>query len=241
MTTEPQGSKGTLSQRWLAFVFKRGNKRYERNVEHFKRELLSGLRGTIVEIGPGAGANLKYVDPGANWIGFEPNPHMRPNLLAEARRLGRTVDLRDGRGETLDLPDASADAVVCTLVLCSVPSAETILREVKRVLRPGGAFVFIEHVAAPHRTLLRGIQRILTPLWRRMNDGCCLDRETFSAIERAGFTNIRIEPFRVRFPLVAPHIAGIAYRASSSASTENVDAENASATALQSKSTTTSN
>jgi SAM-dependent methyltransferase len=209
---QTQESNGTLAQRWVAFVFRRGNKRYESNVLETKRNLLAPLRGTVVEIGPGAGANLRFFAPDVRWIGFEPNPHMRPALLDEARRLGRPVDLRAGRGESMDLPNESADAVVATLVLCSVPSVEAVLAEVKRVLKPGGKLVFIEHVAAPPGTWLRIVQRALSPLWQRINDHCHLDRETGAAIERAGFASVEIQPFRVRFPLVAPHIGGVAVK-----------------------------
>jgi SAM-dependent methyltransferase len=198
-----------LRQRWLAFVFARGNKVYESKVEERKRALLGGLRGTVVEIGPGAGANLQYLDASVRWIGFEPNPHMRGNLVKEAARLGRAVDLRPGPAERMDLDDGTADAVVCTLVLCSVPDVDALLREARRVLKPGGEFVFVEHVAAPRGTLLRAIQRLVKPLWRCVNDGCDPERETGAALERA-FADVRLDSFRVRFPIVSPHIAGVA-------------------------------
>src|SRR5215467_8208478 len=93
-------------------------------------------------------------------------------LNEEANRLGMPIDIRIGTADTLSVPDNSVDVVISTLVLCCVPSQRRCLREVLRVLKPGGKFVFIEHVAAPRGTRLRRIQNLVTPLWKRLGDGC---------------------------------------------------------------------
>ena len=86
------------------------------------------------------------------------------------------------------------------------------LREIRRVLKPGGRFVFIEHVAAPEASWLRRVQRWLRGPWGVVADGCRPDRETEAAIRRAGFSRVEVERFRLRAGLVAPHIAGVAVR-----------------------------
>jgi ubiquinone/menaquinone biosynthesis C-methylase UbiE len=186
--------------------------RYELWIAERKRALLGSLRGTILEIGPGAGVNLGYYAPGITWIGIEPNVHMQAYLRKEAERRGLQVDLRTGVAERLEAADQSADAVVSTLVLCSVASVADVLQEIQRVLKPGGKYVFIEHVAAPAGTWLRRMQRILCPCFRFFAVGCHPDRETWTEIDRAGFAEVQYERFRAPLPVVSPHIAGVAIR-----------------------------
>ncbi len=196
----------------MAFMLAHGMRRYERLVADRKRALLGGLGGDILEIGPGAGANLPYYPPGIRWIGIEPNPFMRPYLAREAARLGLDADIRSGTVERLELPDASVDAVVSTLVLCSVSDLKAALSEIRRVLKPGGRFVFIEHVAAPAGTRLRRAQRWVRPLFHVFGDGCSPDRETWKILDQDGFSRVSYEHIRVPVPFVSPHIVGSAQR-----------------------------
>lgn len=197
-------------KRLFAWMLAHGMGRYEQAMGERKQALLAPLRGRVVEIGPGAGVNLRWFAPEVEWIGIEPNPWLHPYLRQEAARLRRPMELRGGSAETLDLPDASVDAVVSTLVLCSVADPARVLREVLRVLKPGGRFVFLEHVAAPRGSRLRCLQRLLRPGWRLCADGCCPDRETGKAIEQAGFRHVAIDHFRGPIPVIRPHIAGVA-------------------------------
>jgi SAM-dependent methyltransferase len=118
-------------------------------VAPYKRKLLADLHGDVLEIGPGSGVNLSYYAPDVHWIGVEPNPYSHRYLHATAAALGRALDLRTGYTEALPAPDQSMDAVVSTLVLCSVHDLDASLAEIRRVLKPGGKYVFLEHVAAP--------------------------------------------------------------------------------------------
>jgi SAM-dependent methyltransferase len=177
-----------------------------------KRELLGALAGTVVEIGPGTGVNLHHYPPATRWIGVEPNAFLRDRLRRAAEGLGRRVELLDGIAERLPLPDASADAVVSTLVLCTARDPAAALRETLRVLVPGGRFVFLEHVAAPRGSWTRRLQRALRLPWAVLGDGCRPDRETLRAIETAGFARVDAQSFRVPLPVVSPHVAGVAWK-----------------------------
>lgn len=212
MTSPPPISDSGFGKRVQAFLLSHGMGAYERRIAARKRALFAGLAGTVLEIGPGAGPNLQHYPAGIRWIGLEPNPYLHPSLRKEAARRGLDAEVRAGTAERTGLPQASVDAVVATLVLCTVGDPAKALAEVRRVLKPGGRFVFVEHVAAPQGTRLRRWQRRVKPLWRRLADGCEPDRETWRAIEAAGFERVDYERFRMPAGLVSPHIAGVAVR-----------------------------
>ncbi|MCC6456294.1 MAG: class I SAM-dependent methyltransferase [Caldilineaceae bacterium] len=178
----------------------------------YKRRLLGDLHGDLLEIGPGAGPNFAYYAADVHWTGVEPNPYMHPYLRANAATQGRTIDLRTGYTEALPVEDESMDVVVSTLVLCSVYDLDVSLAEVRRVLRPGGKFVFIEHVAATTGSGLRRVQNWLQPLWSFAADGCHPNREIWRYLEEAGFARLELEHFNIDVPVVKPHIAGYAVK-----------------------------
>ena len=203
-------------KRLVPWLLARGNRPYERWIAGRKRALFGGLRGVVVEIGPGAGANLPYLHSDVHWIGVEPNPYARPYLERAAQEAAVAHELREGDAERLPVEAASADAVVGTLVLCSVKDSGAVLREIQRVLKPGGRYVFIEHVAAPRGTWRRRLQRLVRTPWRIAADGCRPDRETLQAIRAAGFARVEAEEFLAPAGLVAPHIAGFAVKEAAS-------------------------
>jgi SAM-dependent methyltransferase len=200
-----------LYRRFIAWSMAAGDATQERIYGALKRELFAGLAGTVLEIGPGSGVNLPLMPAEVEWIGAEPNPHMHRYIREKAEHLGRSIRLLSDSAGALSLPDASVDAVVSTLVLCSVPDQDATLREMRRVLRPGGRFVFIEHVAA-EAGRLHAIQRSIKPFWRVIGDGCCPDRDTGSRIQAAGFASVDLVPFEAALPIpiVRPHVWGIA-------------------------------
>ncbi len=177
-----------------------------------KPKLLGALEGEVVEIGPGSGVNLKYYRDDVRWTGVEPNTFLHERIRHRASGLGTPVRLLAGSAERLDLPDGSVDAVVGTLVLCSVGDQARALAEVVRVLKPGGRYVFVEHVAAPLGTRTRRLQETWTPILRHLPGGCSPNRETQGVIERAGFGAIADERFELPtvFGIALPHIAGTA-------------------------------
>ena len=212
MTSTAQTPAPTFPQRLQAWLLVHACPQHEKIVAPHKQELFTGLRGTILEIGPGIGVNLAYYPQDVRWIGIEPNPLLHPYLRAALDARHIAGEFRFGTAQSLDVPDASVDAVVSTLVLCTVPDAAVTLREILRVLRPGGRFVFMEHVAAPRGTFLRGVQRCIRPAWNYFGDGCHPDRETWKHIESAGFASIQLDHFRISSPIVAPHIRGFAIK-----------------------------
>jgi len=209
---EPERHRGGLRQRIFAWLMANCAGRHERMVANRKRALLGGLSGTILEIGPGAGANLPYYPRGIHWIGIEPNPHMRSYLERAAKAAGLEAELREGFADDLDIADSSVDAVVSTLVLCSVEDVAGSMREIRRVLKPGGKFVFLEHVAAPEGSRTRRWQHRIAPFSAYFADGCHPDRETWRPIESTGFSDVQMESFRVPLPVIGPHIAGVAIK-----------------------------
>lgn len=199
-----------LHGRFMAWFMARTDGKYQAFVEGRKTDLLQGLEGTLVEIGSGTGPNLRYLPPGLRVVGVEPNPFMFGHYRQAARNEGRSAELIQGLAESLPFPDDSVDAVLSTLVLCSVKGLGNVLTEIRRVLKPGGRFFFVEHVAAQEGTWLLRIQRAVRPLWRRIGDGCEPDRTMEADLRRAGFREITLDRFSVPLPIVSPHIAGFA-------------------------------
>ncbi len=179
-----------------------------------KQRLLGEIPPTVVELGPGCGANFRYYPAGTRVIAVEPNPAMLGPMRSQADRHGIEIDLRHAGAEGIDLESGSADLVVCTLVLCSVRDPEQVLREARRVLGPRGRFVFLEHVAAPAGTRLRSVQESIRRPWKWLGEGCDLTRDTGSAIESAGFSSVEVERFDAAWSWApwAPLIAGVAIR-----------------------------
>ncbi len=176
-----------------------------------KQGLLGGLKGRVLEIGPGAGANLSYYPKDIDWIGVEPNPFMHQYLEQEADDRGiKHIELYRGTAEQLPVKDNSIDSVVSTHVLCSVNNLDRSLQEIQRTLKPGGSFIFLEHVAADCCTWTRRIQDSIEPVWKVMFDNCHPNRTTWTALETAGFDSVNYQQFSLSFPVVSPHIAGVA-------------------------------
>jgi len=172
-----------------------------------KRRLFRDLTGTVVEIGPGTGVNVPYFPADLQWIGLEPNPYMHDFLYDRFAEHPIDAQVRSEPAQDTSLPDDCADAVVSTLVLCSVPDVDDALTELRRILKPEGRLLFIEHVAAPSGSWLCSCQRSVRPLWRRLFDGCHPDRHTERTL-RDRFSTVTVEQFRTGLPVVSPHIVG---------------------------------
>ncbi len=213
ITDSRAGIRKGLRQRLFAWMHAQEEADdYDALVAPYKRQLLGDLSGSILEIGAGTGENFAFYPRGIDWYGVEPNLYMQERLLKRASENGIEGRLYSGTAEALPLPDSSVDAVVSTLVLCSVSDQVRALSEIKRVLKPGGRFVFIEHVAAPSHSRQWWEQKLIKPIWKFAADGCNVDRDTGGAIRRAGFASVEIETFNAPLAIASPHIAGKAIK-----------------------------
>jgi SAM-dependent methyltransferase len=179
--------------------------------EH-KSTAFADLPPTVVELGAGVGANMRYLPEDANLVAIEPNPYMHARLRRAAGAHGVDLEILSVVGERIDLPDASADAVISSLVLCTVRDPDAVLGEIRRVLRPGGRYSFAEHVAAQPHTATRWTQRVLRRPWAWIFEGCSCERDLAEVIQSAGFTSVDLCHYRIRSPFLPfnTHIAGTA-------------------------------
>lgn len=160
-----------------------------------RSELVGPLTGTVLDVGAGTGANLRHFRAATRVVAAEPDPAMRRRLTGRLGEARVPVEVSDAGAEALPFPDASFDAAVFTLVLCTIPDPDRALAEARRVLRPGGALVAIEHVRG-HGRHARWQSR-LDPVWTTLMAGCHLDRDTASSIRSAGFEPDHEERFTV--------------------------------------------
>jgi len=199
---------------FTASIYDRFMKRVEnRCLKKYRSQLLESLSGTVLEIGTGTGANLPfYPQTLEKLVLSDPHPRMRKILAKKAEKHAFPhLEIREGSAECIEAENASFDFVVATLVCCSFVNLEQGLIEIRRVLKPGGKLLFIEHVAAKEGTRKRRWQNRITPLWSRLSGNCHLNRETEPALLAVGFTLLHIqrEPMCTSIPLF-PMIRGIA-------------------------------
>jgi len=179
-----------------------------------KRILFEDHPEIVVEIGPGTGANMRYLKKGTRLIAIEPNIHMHANLKKSADRYGINLDIKPLIGESIDLPDNSCDFVVCTLVLCTVDDPGQCIVQIKRILKPSGAFVFIEHVKARKNTILELLQNLAYKPWHWFFEGCSTNRDTKFLLESGGFSSLDLEEYNLYSPFIPiiPQIRGKAIK-----------------------------
>lgn len=195
----------------FAAVYDRMNRPLERRLLGPRRvQLLAELSGEVLEIGAGTGASLPHYRRASRVVLTEPDPAMRRRLTDRLADAAVPVELADASAQALPYPDGRFDAVVATLVLCTVPDLDQVLAEARRVLRPGGRLVVLEHVRGQGR--LAQWQDRVTPLWTRIAAGCHPNRDIRAAIERAGFTFEQLEESQPLPPWLptSPLLQGVA-------------------------------
>jgi ubiquinone/menaquinone biosynthesis C-methylase UbiE len=183
-------------------------------LKEWRHNLLQQVSGEVLEVGAGTGANIKlYSDSVTRLVLTEPDKHMRKFLKEKTgNQQLKNVSVSSGTADQIEAADESFDYVVSSLVCCSVTNLEACLREMRRVLRPGGGLVFLEHVAAADGSSRRRWQNVINPVWRTFMGNCHLNRETEQAIVTEGFDIVQIdrESMRKAPPIVRPTIRGIA-------------------------------
>ncbi|HEX2050416.1 MAG TPA: class I SAM-dependent methyltransferase [Actinomycetota bacterium] len=179
-----------------------------RGLREWRRTLVHGLAGDVVEIGGGTGLNLPHYGAGARVVASDADPVMLARARPQAAASLAAVRLVVADAQALPLRDACADAAVVGLMLCSVPDPERVLAEVRRVLRPGGVVRFMEHVRAPDGTLRARLQDALNPAWRAVSGGCNANRRSVEAIRAAGFDVRWTHELGVGLPHLRPIVVG---------------------------------
>ncbi|XP_053564210.1 putative methyltransferase-like protein 7A isoform X2 [Bombina bombina] len=214
-----------VAKKLLPYLLERMTPTYNKHMKEQKRDLFSHLNEfnsalgqlTLLEVGCGTGANFQFYPPGCKVICVDPNPNFK-KFLSKSLAENKHVDSRDfvvASGDNMpQVKDASVDVVVCTLVLCSVQDVEGVLAEVLRVLRPGGAFFFLEHVTANPTSWNYFVQVILDPTMKYLGDGCKLTKATWKYLENAKFSELKLRHIQAPFKWnpVRPHIIGYAVK-----------------------------
>lgn len=158
-------------------------------ITYQRRKVVPRAAGKVLELGIGGGMNLIHYDPAqvSSVSGVDPSAELRAKAEAAPRPHGLTVEIRDGTAEALPYEAASFDCVVCTFTLCTVADPGAALAEARRVLKPGGRFLFCEHGLAPDAQVAKW-QRRIEPVWKRLAGGCHLTRPIGSTLTAAGLT-----------------------------------------------------
>lgn len=185
-------------------------------LREWRKELLAPVYGTVMEIGAGTGANLDFYPATIDQLILsEPDKNMRKQLQDRLKNSSiSNARVSADSAENIDAADNAFDFITASLVCCSVNCPHTALLEIKRVLKPGGKLIFLEHVAAEVGSKRRRWQNRFNPLWRTIAGNCHLNRDTENAILNAGFEirKIQRESLRKAMPLVRPSIRGIAVK-----------------------------
>lgn len=191
----------------------------EHGVRAWRQALLELASGESLEVGAGTGLNLPlYASQGISALTLlEPDAHMRQKL---AQRIAQTqapypISVSEGSLDALPFEDARFETVICTLVLCSVPSQARALAEIWRVLKPGGKLLYLEHIAATDNPSRYRLQRLVEPGWRCVAGNCHLTRHTKEALIQAGFTleDCQHQSMPKAMPFLRPTIRGAALKA----------------------------
>ncbi|MEL7197250.1 MAG: class I SAM-dependent methyltransferase [Pseudomonadota bacterium] len=163
-------------------------------------------RGDVFELGCGGGINQPFYNADAitSYAGIDPHEGLLENAKTAASAKGWPADIRQGFGEDIPFPDRFFDSVVCTFTLCSVEDPDQVLAEMRRILRPGGTAIFLEHGRAPDGGVAKWQDRI-EPTWKKLAGGCHLTRPIGSAFRSAGF---EVEPLGQGYLPKAPRFAG---------------------------------
>jgi ubiquinone/menaquinone biosynthesis C-methylase UbiE len=182
----------------------------EADLARRRQELVGTASGAVLEIGAGTGLNLAHYPEHLTSLTLtEPSAAMAAHLRGRAKALGRPVEIVDAGAEALPFDDDSFDTVVGTLVLCTVDDLAATIAEIKRVLKPDGSLLLIEHVRSDDPDRAKWQDRLETP-WRIFGNGCRCNRETEVALQTGGFEFADIEHAKLRKapPLVRPLIQG---------------------------------
>lgn len=171
-----------------------------RELAAYRERTLAVAEGRVLEIGIGSGMNLPfYTSRVTQVIGLDPAPQLLAMTRAKSRGFSSPLELIEGSAEAIPASLEGFDTIVTTWTLCSIPRASLALMEMRRVLKPGGQLLFVEHGRAPEPGVRKWQDR-LTPIWKRIGGGCHLNRPIRELIENAGFAIQRLETGYMKGP-----------------------------------------
>jgi ubiquinone/menaquinone biosynthesis C-methylase UbiE len=180
---------------WLVHLSMR-----QRRLAPYRYRAVSNATGRVLEVGMGSGLNLPfYRDKVTESIGLEPSAKLLAMANKAARKSKISLVLMEGTAEAIPIEDQSVDVVVTTWTMCSIPEIQTALQEMRRILRPNGRLLFVEHGRAPEPGV-RWLQDRLTPAWKHLSGGCHLNRPIEELIANAGFRMERLDKGYMRGP-----------------------------------------
>lgn len=200
---------GAITARLYDGVLERGERK---GMAEIRRKLIAKAEGAVLEIGAGTGLNAEYYGDGLERLVIcEPEEHMIGELKKRVESLGLDAEIVRAAAEALPFEDDSFDTVISALVLCTVGDVDASLAEIRRVLKPGGRLLLVEHVHAGDTRLGRWQNRLHRP-WRAVAAGCNCNRDTLQSIADSGFqvTEIDQSEWHGMVPLVRPLIVGSA-------------------------------
>jgi ubiquinone/menaquinone biosynthesis C-methylase UbiE len=177
--------------KWYDFFMGPLERRKFKRVRH---DLLKSATGKVLEIGSGTGVNLPLYRNVDHVIAIEPSQHMIEQSLSKLKLASVPIEVVNASAERLPFEDHTFDTIVATLVFCTIPNVDEAINELKRVCKPNGKILLFEHVKMEN-TVLSSMQEGLTPLWKKICDGCCLNRETLKAFTSHGLKIERVEKF----------------------------------------------
>jgi ubiquinone/menaquinone biosynthesis C-methylase UbiE len=165
----------------------------QKGLARIRKRLILGAQGKVLEVGSGTGLNFPYYLHAAEVIAIEPDRLMRERSLQRSSRAQVPINVIDANAEELPFGDDSFDTVVGTLILCTIENPLKALQEIRRVCKPEGKLLLLEHVRLD-RPILGRLQDLLTPVWKHLCDGCHLNRNTLELVTKSGFQDVRVRP-----------------------------------------------
>jgi ubiquinone/menaquinone biosynthesis C-methylase UbiE len=180
-------------------------------LERLRGRTITNASGKVLEIGVGTGLNLPYYGTVEALYAIEPDAALLDVAKQRAKQHHVAVEFIQTGAEELPFPDDFFDSVMVTWVFCTIPEIQRAIREILRVLRPGGALHYIEHTASPHKGM-RWMQRWMTPAWKKVAGGCHLNRDPHTLLTEAGFLHDQFRPIQTSFWNPFPIYAGTAHK-----------------------------
>jgi len=178
-------------------------------VKKQRPDVVGQATGVVLEIGFGSGLNLPFYKNITKLYAVDPSRELYNLAKERIKKVSFPIEYLQVSAEKIPLADNSIDSVISTWTFCSIPNPEIALREIFRILKPNGKFIFIEH-GKSDKNFIAKIQKLITPIWKLFTGGCHMDREIDKLINNAGFEIQKLEKFQQKFSFLTFLYKGIA-------------------------------